>query len=40
MSKFKTIDCSKYKKVFITGDIHGAYSLFIKALNDQGFNPE
>ena len=28
------------KKYLLHGDIHGAYSLFIKALKDQGFNPE
>ena len=28
------------KKYLLHGDIHGAYSLFIKTLKDQGFNPE
>lgn len=38
MSKFQTLDLSGAKRVFVVGDIHGAYSKLEKALKEVNFN--
>ena len=40
MSQIKYINADKYSKVFITGDIHGSYALFMQSLNKVNFDPE
>jgi len=37
--RYEVIDCSKYRKAFVVGDIHGEFLKFDRALYDAGFNP-
>ncbi|WP_172436270.1 metallophosphoesterase, partial [Pasteurella multocida] len=35
---YKKIDGSKYKKIFIVGDLHGMYDLLVSELEEAGFD--
>ena len=39
-AKYQKIDGSKYRKIFVVGDLHGCFSLLEEKMNEAGFDKE
>lgn len=37
---YRQIDGSKYRNIFVVGDVHGCYTLLMRRLDDVGFDTE